>query len=129
MEEILKMMAEPLGTLLLALVNAGIIMAIRWVHQHTKSDNVRMAVSTMGEVVQTEVGRLNQQVVEALKNDGKFDEQEQARIKQTALDTINKQLPPAVKKAAGYVMKDIEAYLNGLIEVSVVKAKALPPAT
>jgi hypothetical protein len=123
MDEILKIIAEPLGTLLLVLINAGIAVAVRWIHQNTKSENIKLATDTLSEVVTAEVARLNQQVVRALKNDGKFDDNERYQIKQAAMNSINKQLTPAIRASAGYVVNDLELMIDGLIERTVVKAK------
>jgi hypothetical protein len=123
MEEILQVIAEPLGALLLVLINAVAAMAIRWVHSHTKSENMRMAADTLKAVAVAEVNRLNTQVVAALKDDGKFSDAEQQQIKATALKAIIEQLPAPVKKATGYMVNDLEAYVNSLIELAVTKLK------
>jgi uncharacterized membrane protein YgcG len=127
MDEILKVIAEPLGTLLLVLINAGIAMAVRWIHQNTKSENIKLATDTLSTVVQAEVARLNQQVVKALKNDGKFSDNEKGQIKESARRSIREQLTPAVQKGAGYVVQDLERLIDALIEQAVVEAKAAPP--
>lgn len=127
MEEILKMIAEPLGALLLVLINAGIAVAVRWIHQNTKSENIKLATTTLSTVVTTEVARLNQQVVKALKNDGRFSEDEKAQIKNTARRAVREQLTPTVQKAAGYMVNDLEVMIDAMIEQAVVKAKTRPP--
>lgn len=124
MDDLMMQIAEPLGALLLVLANAVVAMAVRWINQHTKNQKVQQATTTLNEVVTSEVARLNQQVVKALKNDGKFDDNERYQIKQTALDAIRKQLPAGVQKAAGYMVQDVEAYIAALIERAVVAAKA-----
>lgn len=128
MEEILQLIAEPLGALLLALVNAGIILAIRWLNAQTKSARVSTALAAIGEVAHGTVARLNKQVVEALKNDGRFDEMEKQQIKQTALNSINKQLKPEVVKSIGYIVEDLKEFIDGKVELAVADAKlVLPP--
>lgn len=127
MDEILKIIAEPLGTLLLVLVNAGIAVAVRWMHQHTKSENIRLATDTLGEVINAEVARLNQQVVKALKDGDGFTDAEKQQVKDTARRSIQEQLTPAVQKGAGYLVKDLERLIDSLIERAVVAAKVTPP--
>jgi ElaB/YqjD/DUF883 family membrane-anchored ribosome-binding protein len=129
MEDLVKIVAEPLGALLLVMVNAGLAMAIRWINQRTKSENIQLAVGTLGTVVEAEVARLNQQVVKALKNDGRFSEDEKAQIKSTARAAVQDQLTPAVQKAAGYAVQDVEVLVNSMIERAVTAAKAPQPAS
>jgi hypothetical protein len=127
MEELIKLIAEPLGALLLALVNAGVVLAIRWLNQRTKNEKALTAAAAIGDITKATVARLNQQVVKALKNDGKFDEDEKYQIKQTALDAINRQLTPEVKKAAVGLVADLEAFIEAKLEEAVVAAKPPPP--
>jgi hypothetical protein len=119
MEEIIKLIADPLGALLLALVNVGAGLAIRWIHNRTKNERAQAAVTAIGDVTTATVARLNQQVVNALKNDAKFDEAEKAQIKQTALKSINEQLRPEVMKAAGGFLADLDAYVDSKLEEAV----------
>lgn len=123
MEEILKIIAEPLGALLLALANVGVGLAIRWIHNRTKNERVVAATATIGDVTKATVARLNQQVVDALKNDGKFDEAEKAQVKQAALTSINEQLRPEVIKAAGGFLADLDAYIDSKLEEAVSTPK------
>jgi uncharacterized membrane protein YebE (DUF533 family) len=127
MDDLMMQIAEPLGALLLVMANAALAMAVRWINQHTKNQKVQQAATTLNEVVTAEVARLNQQVVDALKNDGKFDDNERYQIKQTALNAITKQLPAGTQKAAQYMVQDLEAYISALIERAVAAAKG-PPA-
>jgi uncharacterized membrane protein YebE (DUF533 family) len=119
MEELIKVIADPLGALLLGLVNAGVVLAIRWIHNRTKNERAQAAVTAIGDVTTATVARLNQQVVNALKNDGKFDEAEKAQIKQVALKSINEQLRPEVRKAAGGFLDDLDAYIDSKLEEAV----------
>jgi len=111
---------------MLALVNAIIVLAIRWVNQHTNNQKAQAAAGAIGDIAGATVARLNQQVVEALKNDGKFDNNERYQIKQTAIDAVNRQLTPQVRRAAKGFVVDLEAYIDAKIEEAVVNSK---PAT
>lgn len=126
-DELVKVSAGPLGTLLLVLGNAGAAMAIRWINGKTKSQNIRTAVGTLTTVVQAEVARLNQQMVKSLKDDGKFSADEKARINAVARDSINAQLPAGVRRAAGHAVRDLPGFIDSLIEQAVAAAKG-PPA-
>lgn len=124
MEEIIKAIAEPLGQVLVVVVNAAIVLMLKWLRERFKSEGAMKAIEHLSGVAQGVVVTLNQQVVEALKNDGKFDAGERARIKILAVDMVNKQTPDVVRTAAGYMVNDITAIVDGLIEQAVVKAKA-----
>lgn len=127
MDEILKIIAEPLGTLLLVLINAAVAMAVRWIHENTKSENIKLATDTLSTVVKAEVARLNQQVVRALKDGDGFTDTEKQQVKEAARRSIQEQLTPAVQKGAGYLVQDLDKLIDALIERAVVKAKAAPP--
>lgn len=124
MEAFIGALAAPLGQALVALLNVAIIMLLKWGREKIKSEGAIKALEHVTLVAQTVVVSLNQEVVAALKNDGKFDAQEKARIKATAVTMVNQQLPKTVTTAAGYLINDLNSLIDQLIERAVVRAKA-----
>lgn len=127
LEQVTQAMAQPLTELLLVLLNAGIVLGLKWLREHVKNKGAIDALDHISQTAYSVVVSLNQEVVEALKNDGKFDAKERAEIKARALQMVHQQIAPASKAAAGRMVTDVSALVNQYIENAVVQAKSASP--
>ena len=126
MNEIMEVMAAQIvpiiATVLATFVSVGLVHLNRWLKMKTGSE----AIAAAGKIVETTVNELAATTVKDLKTaaiDGKLTLEEAHKVKDIALGRIKTQLPPAVAKAAGLAIGDLNTFISGTIEQKVIEAK------
>ncbi len=126
MNEIIEVMAAQIvpivATVLATFISVGMVHLNRWLKMKTGSE----AVAAAGKIVEATVNELAATTVKDMKTaavDGKLTLNDARTVKNIALGRIKSQLPPAVAKAAGLAIGDLNTFISGTIEQKVIEAK------
>jgi predicted HicB family RNase H-like nuclease len=126
MNEIIEVMAAQIvpaiAAVLVTFISVGLVHLNRWLKMKTGSE----AIAVAGKIVETTVNELTATTVKDLKiaaEDGKLTLEEAHKVKDEALVRVKAQLPPAVAKAAGLAISDLNTFISGTIEQKVIEAK------
>ena len=112
-----------IGTGLTALMSWGVSRLIVWLNGKIKDEKMRRHAQAIIEIVYNAVQAVFQTFVEALKDDGKFTEEEQKIAKQKCMDIILGQLTPELKAYIEENFGDLTAYLSNQIEAVIYQLK------
>ena len=112
-----------IGTGLTALMSWGVSRFIVWMNGKIKDDKMRRHAQAVTEIIYNAVQAIFQTFVEALKDDGKFTEEEQKLAKEKCMEIIMGQLTEELKKYIQDNFGDIQAYLSNQIEAVIYQLK------
>ena len=113
-----------IGTGLTALMSWGVSRLIVWLNSKIKDENMRRHADALIQIIYSAVQAVFQTFVDALKDDGKFTEEEQKKAKEKCLEIIRGQLTEELKEYITENFGDIEKYLSTQIEAVIYQIKA-----
>lgn len=93
------------------------------INKYIKNDKLKTILNSLNELVRNSVLAIQQTYVDALKKEGKFDEEAQKEAFERCLEYIKTNMPKDVKDWLDANSGDVEAYLRGLIEAQIASIK------
>lgn len=112
-----------IGTVVTALVSWGVSRLIAWLNTKIKDEKMRTHASNLIQIIYSAVQAIQQTFVDALKDDGKFDEKEQKEAKEKCVQIVMSQLTPELKSYITENFGDIQAYISNQIEAVIYNLK------
>lgn len=122
-QEILNILLSALGIVVTGLVSWGVVVLTNWLNTKIKDKNLAMFLTKVTTIVTDAVKTVYQEFVEALKKDGKFDAEAQAKAKDKALAIIKQQLTDELKSYIETNFGDVEKWLGEKIEAVLYTLK------
>lgn len=93
------------------------------INKYIKNDKLKTILNSLNELVRNSVLAIQQTYVDALKKDGKFDEEAHKEAMSRCLEYIKVNMPNDVKTWLDANVVDVEAYIKGLIEAQIASIK------
>ena len=115
-ENILAPILYAVGTLLAGALTFGAAKFAQWVGKKTKNETLAKAIETIGGIVSIAVSTTNQQFLDQLKADKKFDKAAQKEAFNKTLEMTKQLLTEESIKIIEELFGDVETYLTGIIE-------------
>lgn len=119
LENILTPILIAVGTALASMLTFGITKLIAWVNRKIGNEKVANAIERIGQIVLVAVETTNQQFVDGLKKEGKFNLEAQKQALELTLKNVKVLLTDELKNTLNEIFGDTEAYLIMLIEQTV----------
>lgn len=123
-QEAMNIVWSALGVIVTTLLSWGIAKAIKYFDKKFEDRRISSFLGKATTIVGDAVKAVYQDFVEALKDDGKFDAEEQKAAKEKALSIINSQLTPELKEfIKEYFGIEVPAWISNQIEVAIYNFK------
>lgn len=123
-EELLNTILAALGIIITALASWAGEALVSLIKQKIRDKQMANFLSKITLVVTDTVQAIYQEFVETLKEEGNFDKEAQARIKQKAVEIIESQLTIAMREFISENFGDLELWINQKIESVIYELKA-----
>lgn len=122
-QEIINILLAALGTALTGLVGWAVAAFTTWINTKIKNEKFAHFMSTTFEITANAVKEVYQTYVDAIKKEGKFDEEAQKKALEMCLNKIKSQLAPELLDFIGKNFGDVTDYLKSLIESYIYSLK------
>jgi len=122
-QEVLNILLSALGVVVTGLASWGVAMLQKWINSKIKDQKAAEFINRIMKIITDAVMQIYQQFVEVLKNEGKFDLEQQKLAKDKALEIINYQLTPELKEFIMNNYGDITSWLSNQIEAVIYNLK------
>lgn len=122
-QEIINILLAALCTAITGLVGWAVATLTSWLNSKIKNDKFARFMSTIFEITGNAVREISQTYVDAIKKEGKFDEEAQKKALEMCLSKVKTQLAPEVLDFIGKNFGDVTEYLKSLIESTIYSMK------
>lgn len=125
-QQVLPVLGTLVGTILSILLTA----LASYVHEKYKNEKIDAAISLANETAYNVVMGIEQVVVSEIikfSSDGKLSDEEKAKIKNKAIESLKNQLKPQTKKALNMAYDNLDEYFDKLLETKVKEVKVEYP--
>lgn len=123
LNQILIPVLAALGTALATILTFGATRLIAWINAKIGNDKLAGAINKAGDIILAAVETTNQNFVDQLKKDGKFDREAQEQAFKNTLDLVYKLLSEEAKELIEDAFGDLETYLRVIIEKVIAGLK------
>ena len=123
-QEVMNIIWSALGIIVTGFISWGVAKAIKYFDKKFEDRRISSFLGKATTIVGDAVKVVYQDFVEALKDDGKFDAEEQKAAKEKALSIIDSQLTPELKDfIKEYFGIEVPAWISNQIEVAIYNFK------
>lgn len=101
------------------LITALGVLVTYLINKYIKNQELKDILNSLHDLIRNSVLEVYQTYVEALKDKDMFDKKAQKMALERCLELIKTNMPPKVEEWLKSNVKDIDAYLKGLIEAQI----------
>ncbi len=123
-QDILNVILSGVGVVLSALCTWVASKLTKWLDTKVKDEKLKKFLNGLNEIIANAIKAVYQEYVEALKKEGKFDEEAQKIAKQKAINIIMNQLTTDMKSYIQENFGDVEQWLSQKIECVIYELKS-----